>query len=271
MNAPAAGGAIGVEEGAKVSVRETVVAGNNFGRGSAVTLYQSSGLVLESCSIIDNIGGWAADSVFGSQQPITPQLGAGLWCGGSCSIHNTIIWDSSPETAPRVFTPAFPNSLLPIATTATYSNIKGSSTLPGAGNLAIDPQLLPGPSFKPAGGSPMIDAGNPDGSANGDTLDYAGAPRVQRGRQDIGALETANTAPTLAPNFPTSIGLGRRQVCAWEGAEGPWASAGKRWGEGEVDVHRVEVGGEVSGGRHGAGGLWDWAARGQGDSNRPGA
>jgi hypothetical protein len=219
---------------ASLTVRETIMTGNNFGLGSAVAVAQSTTLVLESCSIIDNIGGWPLDldTSSPSAQPATPQFGAGLLCieGSTCALHNTLIWDSSTETASRVA--ADPGTPLnpPSTVTATYSNIKGGSLLPGAGNLAADPLLQPSPSFTPATGSSMIDAGDPDASTNPDTLDYAGAPRVQRGRQDIGAVEAANIAPALAPNFPTTIGLGKRQVCAWGAlGQGPVAGA---WGRG---------------------------------------
>jgi hypothetical protein len=214
-------------------MRETIVADNSFGLGGAVAAARFTTLKLESCSIIDNIGGWPGDlGASGLAQPGAPQFGAGLVCADSstCALHNTLIWDSSTETASRVA--ADPGTPLnpPSTVTATYSNIKGGSLLPGAGNLAADPLLQPSPSFTPATGSSMIDAGDPDASTNPDTLDYAGAPRVQRGRQDIGAVEAANIAPALAPNFPTTIGLGKRQVCAWGAlGQGPVAGA---WGRG---------------------------------------
>jgi hypothetical protein len=212
-------------------MREVVVAGNSFKQGSAVFAAAGLMLVLESCSIVENSGGWPAGGFLPSaQQPVIPQWGAGLLCAGmgNCTLHNTLIWDSSPGTAPRVVDgSAMLNVKSEILIAATYSNIKGGALLPGAGNLAADPQLQAGPSFVPAGGSPMVDAGDPDASTNTDTLDFASAARVQRGRQDIGALEAANIAPELGANFSTTIGLGRRQVLGSDGRRGGSGGEGK--------------------------------------------
>ncbi len=60
--------------------------------------------------------------------------------------------------------------------------------------------------FKLAAGSPAIDRGNPGFAAGSGETDFAGAPRVQGGRVDVGAFESAGTAPvtTTRPATPPS-------------------------------------------------------------------
>jgi hypothetical protein len=206
---------------ATITLRETVITGNAYpGVGTALQ-FVFCNAVVESCSVLDNTGGYNLEDPSNATAPITPQLGAGISCAGSnCTLHNTLVWDASAAGVARVYSfPDNPN-ISPSVMTATYCNTKsGGAPLPGAGNLAVDPKLLPAPSFVPGTGSPMINAGDPDTSSNPDALDYAGNPRVQSGRQDIGALESGlgsaggNRAPALVPGFSPVITRGKGQVC----------------------------------------------------------
>jgi hypothetical protein len=100
----------------------------------------------------------------------------------------------------------------------TYSSLAAASVLetgPGAitagpGNLA-DAEPLLGPGGDPLAGSSLINAGDPAGAEAGDSAtDLAGGARIQAGRRDIGAVESALSppAPVVPPPPPVTSPAG---------------------------------------------------------------
>jgi hypothetical protein len=148
--------------------------------------------------------------------------------GATCRFDNSISWDGDPsDKAANRLLPDTTLDVPPTVTTvaATFSDVLGGGGWAGAnGNIAADPQLLPGLGYSPATGSPVINAGDPAYSSPGDT-DRLGGTRVLQGRVDMGAVEfgNLNTPPALADIFKATVALGDRQV--WqEGA--PTAKTG---------------------------------------------
>jgi PKD domain len=88
-----------------------------------------------------------------------------------------------------------------------YDPATGVDSGPGTGPAASDPTNLntdplfvdaTHSDFRPAGGSPLIDAGDPAALASGEPdTDFAGRPRVVNGRTDIGALEYQRQPPLI--------------------------------------------------------------------------
>jgi hypothetical protein len=149
--------------------------------------------------------------------PLNPLLPPSLRAGATCAMDDSVAWDGNPGDAASArvyFDTAF--DVAPAVTTlaVAFSDVLGGGGWAGAnGNIAADPQLLPGSGYVPAVGSPVINAGDPAYSSPGDT-DRLGGARVLLGRVDMGASEfgNGNTPPALSDLFKATVSLGANQV-----------------------------------------------------------
>jgi hypothetical protein len=137
--------------------------------------------------------------------------------GATCKFDDSISWDGDPSDTATARVVADTSADTPAANTTmavTFSDVLGGGGWAGAnGNIAADPQLLPGSGYSPAPGSPVINAGDPAYVTLGDT-DRLGGTRVLQGRVDMGAVEfgNLNTPPVLTDFFKATVALGANQV-----------------------------------------------------------
>ena len=169
---------------------------NLAGHGGGVDTFGSP--VLINCTICDNeaetAGGGVACILQGT--PILMnctikdnrgEFGGGVHCNNSNPVlTNCILWGN---TTPEIFVPSG-------SVTASYCNIQGGWI--GIGNIDQDPLLTSDGHLQAT--SPCRDAGDPDGSYEGE-VDIDGEPRVVGDSVDIGPDEFLDTDDDGLPNW----------------------------------------------------------------------
>jgi hypothetical protein len=193
--------------GASLTLRDSLVARSTFAPsyGSAVFAYDSATLLVETSSLVDNLG----DNAFLLG---LPQIGAGVTCaiGSTCTVRSSVVWDNDTSPGPRYLNadelvgPSRP----PTQTYATFSDILTDGTLSGswadATNINTDPKLDQALAYQPASAaSPVVNAGDPAAPPRPGALDLAGRPRVLGGRVDMGAQEFPQLSLVAAPAYAT--------------------------------------------------------------------
>ena len=143
--------------------------------------------------------GVAADSALGSAT--------------SVSVSDSVV--SGFGTAIKQFGSATGQADVAVRFSDLFAPTLQSSTGPGgvtvASSLATDPLFVDaaGGDLRPRAGSPLIDAGDPAGLGPAESAtDIDGAPRIQNGRRDMGAFETAPPAGSapVGPIAPPGTG-----------------------------------------------------------------
>lgn len=176
------GAAVSGGYGARIEINNSVLTGNSAGRGGAIdTSPYTSSLVLNHTTIVGNRSYYNG---FGGGISILNR---------NTVINNSIIANNTGGDCAF----SYGGSL-----TANYSLMGDGScgVAAGGGNLTGDPGL--GGDYEPDAGSAVINAGDPAFASSG--TDYRGAARVQAGRVDMGAYETAFT-PSVPPSEVSGI------------------------------------------------------------------
>jgi len=160
-NSGAHGGAIGfTSNGASLLVSDTLFVSNTATEGGAVFSGMGFGSEQPAGAELINVTAYANSS---------PASGAVADSSAPLSVVNSIVWSSTSSLAPPHFSGTG-------TLTVTFSDVEGSSVLPGIGNLNVDPAFAGAPTdFQLRSTSPCIDVG--DDSVASET-DIEENPRV---------------------------------------------------------------------------------------------
>ncbi|MBO0930543.1 choice-of-anchor Q domain-containing protein [Fibrella aquatilis] len=149
-------------------------------------------LIFRNCTFFNNqayIAGGAFYAIFFTGTQPSPFL----FNRNDTILENCIVWQNTAPDSPvykdqywiSFESDRIKNSFLP-----TYSDLQES--YPGIGNISVEPAFIDPYSnnYRLLANSPAINTGDPIITAL-PTSDYAGQPRVQNGRVDMGAYESA--------------------------------------------------------------------------------
>lgn len=167
------GGGINIS-GGNVKLRNCVIANNLSGSGGSA-IYSCSNVTVVNCTLLNNA---------------TKDGSATLQTNnGTITLLNTIVWNTGNEVGADYTTGL-------VAVTASYCDIKGTSTYSGQGNINADPLLRADGHIM--SGSPCIDSGTTNGATRCDMDNEA---RPAGGGYDIGADEYTDTNGNGLPDW----------------------------------------------------------------------
>jgi hypothetical protein len=189
------GGAISGSGAANTIFTNCIFSNNSASLGGV--LYSTSEnsvtkLIFRNCTFFNNrayIAGGAFYAVFFTTNQPSPFL----YNRNDTVLENCIVWQNTAPDAlvyKDQYWISFESDRIKNSFLATYSDIQEFSL--GAGNINADPAFINPLSnnFRLLANSPAINAGNPIITTL-PIFDYAGQPRVQNGRVDMGAYESA--------------------------------------------------------------------------------